>query len=369
MSQQVPPGLQLTHTSTPVPIIQGGMGVGISLSGLASAVAEAGGVGMISAAGIGMMEPDFRTSFRAANERALRREIRTARRITEGAIGVNIMMALRDADNLIRVAVEEEANLVALGAGLPMRRPAGIQLELLSNTQTDFVPIVSSARAAKLILRHWLRHHNRVPDGFIVEGPLAGGHLGFRREEIDCKTLEDLVRQTIDVVGEAEQRTGERIAVIGAGGVYNGADIHRMLDLGAAGVQMATRFVATDECDADDRFKQAYVACQEKDLVIIDSPLGLPGRAIRSRFLDEVSQGRHRPSACPWHCLQTCEMTRSPYCIAKALTHAKRGELEQGFAFAGANAHRVDRIVSVRRLFDTLLMEYAESPRSEVSDS
>ena len=354
------PKLKIGELVADIPIIQGGMGVGISLSGLASAVAKLGAIGVIAAAGIGMLEPDFAINFKEANKRALRKEIRKAKEMTEGIIGVNIMVALSDFDELSLVAVEEGADLVFLGAGLPLKNPKTLPLDRLRKVSTKVVPIVSSARAAKIIFQYWARNYNHVPDAVVVEGPLAGGHLGFKKEQIndpDYK-LEKILTEVISVMKTFEQQFNKSIPVIAAGGIYTGEDIYRIMKLGAAGVQMATRFVGTYECDADVRFKKAYIECKKEDLIIIDSPVGLPGRAIQNKFLDDVSAGIKKPFKCPWKCLKTCDFKNSPYCIALALTNAKKGNLDDGFAFAGANAYRVDKIISVKELIKTLMVEY-----------
>lgn len=357
------PGLQLGNLEPRVPIIQGGMGVGISLSGLASAVADEGAIGVISATGIGMLEPDFNIDTQAANVRALRREIRTARQKTRGILGVNILVALTDYLELFEVAVDEGIDVLFLGAGLPLQVPEALAEKGLRDLPTRIVPIVSSARAARLIFQYWDKHYGRVPDGVVVEGPLAGGHLGFSREQIDdpAHALDGLVPEVIAALGPFRDAYGRAVPVIAAGGIYDGADIYRFLQLGAKGVQMATRFVATTECDASDRFKQSYLDCRPEDLTIIDSPVGLPGRAIRNGFLEKVAAGFRRPVNCPWQCLKTCDIKKSPYCICAALTSAKRGLLEKGFAFAGANAFRIQAITSVKELVKTLIEEYVHA--------
>ena len=343
-----------------VPVIQGGMGVGISLSGLASAVANAGGIGVIATAGIGMLEPDFSTNFSLANRRALQKEIRKARKMTKGIIGVNIMVALTDFYNLVKVAVEEGVDLVLMGAGLPLRKLQMLLPDKLRDINAKIVPIVSSSRAAKVIFQYWQKNYNYVPDAVVVEGPLAGGHLGFKREQIDdpdC-ALEKILPDVIATIKPFEQYFHKNIPVIAAGGIYTGADIYKFMQLGAQGVQMATRFVATYECDASIKFKETYIKSKKDDLVIIDSPVGLPGRAIRNKFLEEVSSGVRKPFKCPWKCLRTCNFKKAPYCIALALTNAQQGKLEDGFAFAGANAYRADKIISVKELMATLTEEY-----------
>jgi len=363
MNSRKMPKLRIGELEAKIPIVQGGMSVGISLSGLASAVAKEGGIGVIGAAGIGMLEPDFNTNFKEANKRALRKEIRKAKEMTNGIIGVNIMVALSDFDELSLVAVEEGADLVFLGAGLPLKNPKTLPLDKLRDVSTKVVPIVSSARAANIIFRYWAKNYNHVPDAVVVEGPLAGGHLGFKKEQINDPNykLEKILPEVISVIKTFEQQFNKSIPVIAAGGIYTGADIYKFIQLGAQGVQMATRFVATYECDADVKFKEAYLKCKKEDLIIIDSPVGLPGRAIRNKFLDEVSAGIKKPFKCPWKCLKTCDYRKSPYCIALALTNAKKGNLDEGFAFAGANAYRVDKIVSVKELIETLLIEYEKA--------
>ncbi|OGN95246.1 MAG: 2-nitropropane dioxygenase [Chloroflexi bacterium RBG_13_51_18] len=363
MSPKKIPKLRIGDLEVDIPIIQGGMGVGVSLSGLASAIANEGGIGVISAAGIGMLEADFERNFKEANRRVLRREIIRAKEMTKGIIGVNILVALSDYDELVKTAVAEGADLVFLGAGLPLKVPGIWPLDEWEKVTTKIVPIVSSSRAAKIIFQSWQKNYNCVPDAVVVEGPLAGGHLGFKKEQINdpAYTLEKIFPEVISVIKPFEQFSGKKIPVIAAGGVYTGADIYKFIRLGASGVQMATRFVATYECDASVEFKDAYIKCNKEDLVIIDSPVGLPGRAIRNRFLEEIESGNKMPFKCPWKCLKTCDLKSSPYCIAKALTNAKNGHLEQGFAFAGANAYKIDKIISVKELLKTLLMEYEKA--------
>ena len=360
MSLKKMPTLRIGTLEAGIPIVQGAMGVGISLSDLASAVANAGGIGVIATPGIGQFEPDWDTNAKDANKRALQKEIRKAKAKTSGIIGVNVMVALSDYNNLIQCSVDEGVNVLFLGAGLPLGLPDTLPPDRLSEIATKFVPIVSSARAAKLVFRAWQKRYNHVPDAVVVEGPLAGGHLGFKKEQIDDPdyALEKILPGVIAVVKPFEKQFNKSIPVIAAGGIYTGADIHRFMELGAQGVQMGTRFVATHECDASMEFKEAYLNCKKEDIVIIESPVGLPGRAIRDEFLDRVSSGVRETFRCSWKCLRSCNFKNVPYCIALALTNAKKGNLEEGFAFAGANAYRVDEIVSVKELFETLVEGY-----------
>lgn len=342
-----------------IPIIQGGMGIGISLSGLASAVANEGGIGVIATAGIGMSEPDFFKNSFEANRRALQKEIRKAKELTKGILGVNIMVALTNFADLARTSIQEGIDIIFSGAGLPLNLP-----EFLSeNAKTKLVPIVSSARAATIIAKKWSDKFHRLPDAVVVEGPKAGGHLGFKEEMLNdpAYSLERLVPEVIQAMLPFEEKYRKPIPVIAAGGIYTGQDIYRFFQLGASGVQMATRFVTTHECDASLKFKQAYMDSKKEDMTIIKSPVGMPGRAIRNTFLDEVSQGKRKPFKCPYHCLKTCDYKNSPYCITLALMNAKKGNLSQGFAFAGENAYRADKIISVKELIETLIEEYAEA--------
>jgi NAD(P)H-dependent flavin oxidoreductase YrpB (nitropropane dioxygenase family) len=328
------------------------------MSGLASAVANQGGIGVIAAAGIGMLEPDGFSNFLEASIRALRREIRRAREMTSGVLGVNIMVALSNFGDMVRTALEEKVDLILSGAGLPLNLP-----EFLRGSGTKLVPIVSSARAAGLLIRKWLGKYGYLPDALVVEGPLAGGHLGFKPEQIQDPnfSLEKLVPEVIDEVARLTAGQRKEIPVIAAGGIYTGGDIRKFMALGAAGVQMATRFVCTEECDASAEFKNVYLTSKREDLVIIKSPVGMPGRAIWNQYLDDVEAGKKKPFKCPYHCIVTCNRQSSPYCIALALTSALKGRLRHGFAFAGANAFRADKVIPVRQLFADLGMEFEES--------
>ncbi len=348
--------LKIGDLTAKLPIIQGGMGVGISLSRLASAVANEGGIGVISTAAIGMLEPDFLTNYLEANTRALKKEIRKARELTKGILGVNILVALSNFADLVRTAIEEGIDIIFSGAGLPINLP-----QFLKRTKkTKLVPIVSSGRAASIISRRWLKKYNYLPDAIVVEGPMAGGHLGFKEEQINNPeySLEKLIPEVIKEVKLFEEKYKKPIPVIAAGGIYTGEDIYKFLQLGASGVKMSTRFVTTYECDASIKFKKAYINSKEEDIVIIKSPVGMPGRVIRNKFIDDVNKGEKKPFKCPYHCIITCDIKNCPYCIALALTNAKMGNLEEGFAFAGENAYRTKEIISVKELINSLLEEY-----------
>lgn len=350
--------LQIGGLRAAVPVVQGGMGIGISLSNLASAVANEGGVGVLSAAGMGMIAKDTCKNAMLSRINALREQIREARSKTGGVLGVNIMVALSNFGDMVKTSMEEGIDVIFSGAGLPLSLPGFLR----EGCKTKLVPIVSSAKAVKIITKWWREKHRYVPDAFVVEGPLAGGHLGFNKEQIHdpAYRLENLMAGILQEVRGIEEQAGKHIPVIAAGGIFTGGDIRRFLEMGASGVQMATRFVATDECDADKSFKQAYVDCRKEDICIIESPVGLPGRVIMNDFVREIKAGGKKPASCPYHCISTCRQGESPYCIAAALINAYRGRLKNGFAFIGANGYRVDRIVPVSELFRTLEKEFAD---------
>jgi nitronate monooxygenase len=359
--------LKIGNLTARLPIIQGGMGVGISLSGLAAAVANEGGIGVIAAAGIGMLDYDFSNKFLEANITRLKSEIRKAREKTKGIIGVNIMVALTNYAEFVKASIEEGIDIIFSGAGLPLNLPQYLE----GKHDTKLVPIVSSARAAGVICRKWLEKYNYLPDAIVVEGPKAGGHLGFKEEQINDPeySLEKIIPEVVNEVKSFTEKTGKFIPVIAAGGIYSGEDIYNIMKLGASGVQMATRFVTTEECDASIDFKNMYINSEEKDVTIIKSPVGMPGRAIRNTFTDDISRGANKPFKCPYHCIITCDYKNSPYCIALALTNAQKGDLEHGFAFAGVNAYKADKIVSVHELMEALQQEYKAAAEADQKKS
>ena len=349
-----------------IPVIQGGMGVGISLAGLASAVADEGGIGVISSAGLGVIYKDRSQDYNTASIIGLREELRKAREATRGIIGVNVMVAMSNFADMVRTAIAEKADIIFSGAGLPLTLPSF----LTEGARTKLAPIVSSARAARLLCEKWLSNYGYKPDAIVVEGPKAGGHLGYRREQIDdpAYSLERILPEVVSEVNDFADAHDCRIPVIAAGGIYTGEDIGRIMELGASGVQMGTRFVTTEECDAAPAFKQSYIDATEDDIEIIQSPVGMPGRAIRDSFLDKVRKGLKRPKACPFDCIKTCDVTHSPYCIMLALYNAFRGRMEQGYAFCGANAWRAEKIQTVKELITQLKSGYENFSLARLKD-
>ena len=352
-------GLNIGDLTINLPIIQGGMGIGISMSRLAAAVANEGGVGVIAAVGLALFEKDFNKNYIEASIRALKREIQIARQKTNGVIGVNVMVAITNFSDMVKTAIAEKVDIIFSGAGLPLNLPDFLTKE----SKTKLVPIVSSGRAASILCKKWKDLYNYLPDAFVVEGPKAGGHLGFKREQLDNPdyAIEKLVPEVISQVKPFEEKYNVNIPVIAAGGIYTGEDIKRMMDLGAAGVQMGTRFVTTDECDASEAFKQTYINSSEDDMEIIQSPVGLPGRAIKNEFIEKINRGEKRPVKCPYKCLKTCDITQTPYCIFAALVSAMKGNFFNGYAFAGANAFRSTKIISVKETFEAIMQEFKEA--------
>jgi NAD(P)H-dependent flavin oxidoreductase YrpB (nitropropane dioxygenase family) len=338
-----------------VPIIQGGMGIGVSLSSLASAVAKAGGVGVISAAQVGFHEPDFETDNDTANLRGLMKEIRKARVLSpQGILGVNIMTATNNYAEQVKVCVDEKADLIISGAGLPTNLP-----RLVKDSAIKIAPIVSSAKGAKVITKLWTKKYNYLPDLIVVEGPKAGGHLGFSPEVLSKPVLPDLkiiVSEVIEILKPFEEAYGKRIPVVAAGGIYTGKDIAEFIKLGAAGVQMATRFVATDECDAHINFKKAYINAQDDTIKIVVSPLGMPGRAIDNNHVKTVEATGKKITKC-FGCLKQCNPATAPYCITEALVKAVDGDVDDGLVFIGSTGYLVDKIVPVQELMDELTSE------------
>ena len=342
--------LVLGDVTIPVPIFQGGMGIGVSLSRLASAVAKCGGVGVISAAQIGYMEPDFDTNTKNANIRALKRNIREAKEAikdvpNKGLIGVNIMCAARYYEEFVEASIEAGVDMIISGAGLPTSLPG-----IVKNSKVKIVPIVSSARATALIIKSWAKKYNRVPDAVLFEGPNAGGHLGFKEEQLE-EAQEHFYETIMEIKEELEDL--QDCPLIVAGGIYTKDDVQKALAYGADGVQLGTRFVTTEECDVHPNFKQAYLDAEEEDMVVIKSPVGMPGRAIRTPFIGRMEDGRIPPEKCN-RCLIPCKVEEAPYCITQALINAARGDIEHGLVFSGSNAYRATKIEKVADIFKEL---------------
>lgn len=349
-------GIKIGDKVSKYPIIQGGMGVGVSLHNLAGNVSKEGGIGIISTADIGYQEDDFAQNPMKANFRAIGKEIEKARKIAgeDKILGVNIMVAMKNYADIVKECVRQKIDLIISGAGIPKELP-----EYVKGSQTKIAPIVSSLRCCKLIVKHWINKYDYVPDMIVIEGTEAGGHLGFKPEELvegNKPKLEDITVEVVDYIKEVEKETGKEIPVIAAGGIWDGKDIKKILKLGAAGVQMATRFVATNECDASNEFKQAYVNAKKEDIKIIKSPVGMPGRAIYNDFIKNTEVEKAKIQKC-YNCIKTCNVVDTPYCITKALINAVKGNMKEALVFCGSNVDKVKEIVSVHTLMSELVSE------------
>ena len=347
-------GIKLGDKESKYPIIQGGMGVGVSLHKLAGNVSKEGGIGVISTADIGYQEEDFNTNPLKANLRAIGTEIKKAREIAgeDKILAVNVMVALKNYADIVKECVKQKIDLIISGAGIPKDLP-----EYIKGSKTKIAPIVSSLRCCILIVKHWITKYNYAPDMIVIEGTEAGGHLGFKPEELEegnKPKLEDITKDVVNYIKEVEKDTGKEIPVISAGGIWDKNDIEKFLSLGASGVQMATRFVATDECDASEEFKKAYVEASKENIKIIKSPVGMPGRALYNKFIKKVENEKSKVTKC-YGCIKTCDVATTPYCITKALINAVKGNLDEGLIFVGSNVHKIEKIVPVHDLMQELV--------------
>ena len=346
--------LKIGNIEAKVPIIQGGMGIGISLSGLAGAVAKEGGIGIISAAQIGFKEPDFTTNTKEANIRAIKKEYEKARKIApDGIIGFNLMVAMRHYEDYVKAAVDTGADIIVSGAGLPTDLPG-----IVGDSEVKLAPIVSTEKSAKVILKYWDKKHHRIPDLLIIEGPEAGGHLGFDTEQLEefkeKSDYDEEVKRILKVKEEYEEKYGAKIPVALGGGIDSAGAAAHAFSLGVDAVQVATRFVTTEECDADIRYKQAYINAKKEDIVIVKSPVGMPGRAIKNTMMEKVLSGEQIPHTTCYGCLRKCKPAEIPYCITEALIHAAKGETEEALLFCGANAYKANHIETVKEVIDDL---------------
>ena len=360
------------------PVIQGGMGVGVSLSSLAGAVAKAGGIGIISTAQIGFKDQDFGKNPMAANLRAIHSELKKAReKAPQGILGFYIMVATKEYASYVKEAVKAGADVIISGAGLPIDMPKFVAEAENENggsekkeRRTMIAPIVSSVKSALVICRMWDRKYHTAPDFVVVEGPCAGGHLGFSREQLaelgadtdhvaetfDEPAYDKEIRGIIETVKSFAEKYKKHIPVITAGGIFDHKDVLHQFALGAEGIQAATRFVTTEECDADIAYKEAYINAKEEDIVIVKSPVGMPGRAIKNKFLERVAQGPVKVERC-FRCLEHCNPAETPYCITKALINAAEGKIDEALLFCGSNAYRCEKIETVPEVMAALCGE------------
>lgn len=342
------------HYRISIPLIQGGMGVGISLGNLAGHVALNGGMGVISTAHPGYREEDFENNTLNANVRALKKEIKKAKDIAEsnGMVAVNAMVAIKDYDEMIQASLDAGVDAIISGAGLPLRLP-----QLVEGHDVLIAPIVSSGKACRLILRNWNKKYKRCADFIVIEGSQAGGHLGFKKEDLlngKVQTLEEIFLEVKEVVKEFEGLFNKHIPIFVAGGIYTKEDIQKYLALGVDGVQMATRFITTYECDASDKYKEMFLKAKKEDIELVTSPVGMPGRAIRNKLTETIKTQRIPVKKC-YQCLIPCDVKTTPYCISKALIEACKGNIDEGLIFSGTNGYRSDKLISVKDLIEELM--------------
>ncbi|MCI9340840.1 MAG: nitronate monooxygenase [Dorea sp.] len=354
--------LKIGNTEARVPVIQGGMGVGVSLGSLAGAVAKEGGIGVISAAQIGFREPDFDTNTKEANLRAIKKEYEKARTIApEGVIGFNLMVAMRHYEEYVRAAIDAGADIIISGAGLPMDLP-----RIAGESKVLLAPIISTEKSARVILKYWGKRYRRMPDLLVIEGPKAGGHLGFTKEQLleygeehgtdrACGAYDEEVMRILGAVREYEELFDCKIPTALGGGIENRSQAAHAFSLGVDAIQAATRFVTTEECDADIRYKEAYIRADKEDIVIVKSPVGMPGRAIMNPFMKRVMAGEQIPHTPCHRCLHKCNPAEIPYCITDALIHAAKGETDDALLFCGAYAYKAKRLETVKEVIDSLI--------------
>ncbi|MBQ9123634.1 MAG: nitronate monooxygenase [Lachnospiraceae bacterium] len=342
--------LRIGELTAKIPVIQGGMGVGVSLSGLAGAVAACGGVGIISTAQIGYRDPEFDKKPIETNLRVIKEEVTKAKEISQGGIiGVNIMVATKKYEEYVKAAVEAGVDIIISGAGLPMTLPA-----LVEGAKTKIAPIVSSLKSAQVICKYWLKKYDRLPDLVVIEGPKAGGHLGFSLEQLqDLKhfDFEAEIKKIVGFIKELATTYAKKIPVAVAGGIYTREDAEHAIALGADAVQMGTRFVTTYECDASAEYKEAYIQAKKEDIILVKSPVGMPGRALNNEFMKKVKESRIPCTKCH-QCVSTCDPSSTPYCITDALVNAAKGKIENALIFCGSNAYRATKLESVRDIME-----------------
>lgn len=345
-----------------IPIIQGGMGVGISWDKLAGSVSANGGLGVISAVGTGYYENNKYSNRNASgrpvdsinfySKDALKAIVDNARKICGNKpLAANILYAINDYARVVKDACEAGIDIIITGAGLPTNMPEFTK----DYPNVALIPIVSSAKALKIICKRWARY-DKVPDAVIVEGPLSGGHQGFSYDE--CLKEENQLENIVPPVIE-EAKTWGNIPVIAAGGIWDKNDIEKFLNMGCAGVQIGTRFIGTVECDAHDNLKQVLLNAKKEDIELMKSPVGYPARGVRTNLQNAIEKGTAPKVACISNCVFPCKQGEEAktvgFCIADRLSDAYLGNLESGLFFTGSNGYRLDKIITVKELMHKLV--------------
>ena len=345
------------------PIVQGGMGLGISWDKLAGTVSLNGGLGVVSSVGTGYYKNSKYVKkeisdrpFEAENfysRDGLKAIIQNAKKIAQGKpVAVNVLYAINEYGRVARDACELGADIIITGAGLPTNMPEFTE----GYPDVALVPIVSSAKALKIICKRWKQRYDRLPDAIVVEGPKSGGHQGFTYEQ--CFQTEYQLENLIKPIKEEIEKWGN-FPLIAAGGIWDHDDIIKMIELGADGVQMGTRFIGTHECDASDNFKQVILDSKEEDIKLLKSPVGYPARGVRTNLIKMVDKREGPKIKCISNCVSPChrgqEAKEVGYCIADRLSDAYLGKKETGLFFTGSNGYKLDEIISVKELMEKLV--------------
>jgi len=343
------PELKIKNYTSRFPVIQAGMGVSVGTGKLAGTVINEGGMGVIASVGLAGSFAKVNTGYVEESNRRLAEEIREARRITggKGPLGVNVMVALTNYESLVRTAVAEGIDFIISGAGIPRNLPGYV------NEKTAVIPVVSSGKAAALMVRTWMKKYNRRPDALVIEGPLCGGHLGFtfdQAEHPETCTIEKIYKDTREALGEEHSD----IPLIAAEGVNTKEDIEKYITMGFAGVQVGTRFLCTEESGMEPSGQEVFLKAEEEDVVVIKSPVGLPARVLKSPLVNRVMRGERENFTCPYKCLLTCDVKSVPFCIAEALLAARAGNYEHGLFMSGSNVGPIKSVISVKEFFESL---------------
>ena len=344
------PKLRIRNLESKYPVIQAGMGVRIGSATLAAEAIKQGAFGTIASVGMGDIE-EGKIHFIDVCNNAFADEIRKAKQLLNGEkpLGVNVMVALSNYEEIIRTAVREGVDFILSGAGLPLPLP-----EFVGNADIALIPVISSGRAFEVVVKTWKRKYDRKPDAVIIEGPKCGGHLGFTMQQIEHPETCSLDMLLADVKKVAEEYGCADIPFIAAGEVASRADIEHFLEMGYDGVQIGSFFITAEEAGIDRKSKEVFVKAKSEDVVVIKSPVGLPVRVLRTPLVERVLAGNREKFSCPYRCLRTCDPRKSLFCIARALLATWMGDTENGLYMVGSNVESIRKIYPLKEFFDTL---------------
>ena len=344
--------LKIGNLEVPMPVIQAGMGVQVAKADLAAAVARAGGIGCISSVGLGTIEAS-QNDYTADSKKNLITQIRKAKELApEGILGVNVMVALSNYDSVVQTCVEEKVDVIISGAGLPIPLPG-----LTKGSGIKLIPVVSSGRAMKVVLKSWHRRYQVIPDAVIIEGPLCGGHMGFSREQVihpELMPIQQILREVKIELAPFEAEYGRKVPILGAENVVDANDVIEKINMGFDGVHVGTKFICTEESGLDIKSKEVYVNAKAEDVVVLRSPLGLPVKVLRTPLVEKLLNDEKIPFGCPFRCLRACEASEAKFCIADALLNTLYGDTENGLFMVGSGIGRVNDIIPAEEFFEPL---------------